>query len=110
MDLRMLQKENYEWALRNFPNFEKWEPLLGIVEEVGELSHAHLKMHEGIRGDKDTLRAKAKDAIGDIVVFLACYCSSNDFDLQSCVEETWNKVKKRDWVNDKVNGNQNLKG
>lgn len=97
LTFRDLQEEQREWVAHNFPGRESWNPLLGIGEEVGELMHAHLKGHQGIRGTVEEHRAKGRDAVGDILIYLADYCSAMGFDLQQCVEETWAKVKRRDW-------------
>ena len=99
MDLRQIQTENFRWVQHNFPGRKKYYSLLGVVEEVGELCHAHLKHEEKIRGFDDIAKfeAYAEDAIGDIVIFLADYCNANNFDLQDCVEKTWRKVRERDW-------------
>ena len=97
MNLYELQAEHMEWLEKNFPQQQGHDPLLGIVEEVGELAHAHLKASQGIRGTFDELRAEAFDAIGDIVIYLASYCNSNGYDLHNAVEHTWYKVKERDW-------------
>ncbi len=75
MTLADLQAEVGEWAERNFAPYPSYYPLLGLVEEVGELAGAHLKELEGIRGDAAFHEAKAKDAIGDVVIFLANYCN-----------------------------------
>ena len=61
-----IQKEALEWTDYNFPNAEKWEPLLGATEEIGKLAHAYLKMHQGIRGDADQHLAEAKDAVAQL--------------------------------------------
>ena len=47
-----LELEVAEWSRRNFgPGTPMgYRALLGVVEEVGELSHAHLKQLQGIRG------------------------------------------------------------
>ena len=97
MDLETLQQEQNEWQNRNFPNTTKHQCLLGVTEEVGELSHAHLKCEQGIRGTSDEHIAEAIDAIGDIVIFLAGYCNSNGYDLSECVTKAWEEVKNRDW-------------
>lgn len=104
MNLKTLQVENKAWAEYNFPGYEDYYPLLGIFEECGELAHAMLKIKQGIRGTKEDHEAKAKDAIGDIVIFLACYCNAMGFDLQECVEQAWAQVKKRDWRKNPVDG------
>jgi NTP pyrophosphatase (non-canonical NTP hydrolase) len=101
MDLRQLQEEQKEWVEYNFLHGRKNDssrPLFGVMEELGELSHAHLKQMQNIRGTVEEHELAAKDAIGDLMIFLADYCTSRDFDLQQIVEETWNEVKKRNWV------------
>jgi len=64
------------------------------MEEGGELAHAFLKRHQGIR--KVTLD-DVGDAVGDIIVYLADFCNAYGIDLQESVDETWDKVKYRDW-------------
>ncbi len=97
MLLRRLQTEHMLWLERNFPQQQGHDPLLGLVEEVGELAHAHLKASQGIRGTPQELQAEARDAIGDIVIYLASYCNSNGYDLAGCVQEAWTQVHQRDW-------------
>ena len=94
--LNKLQKENKEWTAYNFPNKKPWHPLLGVVEEVGELAHAHLKSVQKIRQNENLTR-QAKDAIADIIIYLSDYCNQMDFDLEKIVTETWSQVKQRDW-------------
>jgi NTP pyrophosphatase (non-canonical NTP hydrolase) len=100
MSLRDLQTEVDEWATRNFGAHETrgtHQPLLGAVEELGELSHAHLKWEQGIRGTPEELAAKAKDAVADVIIFLTDYCNLRGFDLQDIVSDTWDQVLERDW-------------
>ena len=97
MNLTTLQAEHMAWLEHNFPQQQGHDPLLGIVEEVGELAHAHLKASQGIRGTSRELQAEARDAIGDIVIYLASYCNTNGYDLETCVARTWSMVKKRNW-------------
>lgn len=94
--LRKLQDEQRPWVQHNFGDRPSWMPLLGVMEEVGELAHAHLKKAQGIRTNEDH-DAKAADAVADIVIFLADYCSTVGIDLESVVLETWAEVRKRDW-------------
>lgn len=97
MELSQLQMEVREWAKKNFPQAEKWEALVGLQEEVGELSHSFLKQHQNIRLEEDH-RAKMVDAVGDIVIYLADFCHRNKIDMDTAVEETWSRVKQRDWT------------
>jgi NTP pyrophosphatase (non-canonical NTP hydrolase) len=105
-DLRKFQQEQKDWSKRNFPTQNTpYRPLLGVMEEVGELSHAHLKAEQGIRVNENHQAAKF-DAIGDIVIYLSDYCNKNGFDLQDCISKTWDQVKQRDWTKNKINGKE----
>lgn len=70
IDWPKLVQERNEWVERNFPDSYKTDTLLGVIEELGELSHAHLKAKQGIRGSQKEHDEAAKDAIGDLVVYL----------------------------------------
>lgn len=103
MNFRELQEKHGQWAETNFPNAEKWEPLVGMQEELGELSHAFLKMHQGIRVNEDH-EGKMVDAVGDILIYMADFCNRNGIDMQEALETTWAEVKERDWKNNKQDG------
>ena len=75
---------------------------MGVMEEAGELAHAHLKEHQGIRADD--FKAKKEDAIGDIIIFLADYCNRNRLILSRCVDRAWAEASQRDWVKYPKNG------
>ena len=96
MNLRDLQLEVGAWALRNFPTAEKWEPLVGMQEELGELSHAFLKIKQGIRTNEDHA-TDMKDAVADLLIFTAHFCSLNNIDLDAALELTWAEVRQRNW-------------
>lgn len=103
--LRKLQEKHRSWVEHNFEDRPSWMPLIGVMEELGELAHAHLKKAQGIRGNEDHDLA-AKDAVGDIILYLTDYCSACGYDLEALVEETWAKVKQRDWKADPVTGGE----
>jgi len=92
-----MQREQETWADKNFPNNNRTHQLLGIVEEVGELCHAHLKFEQNIRTNEPHAESKC-DALGDIFIFMLGYANKNGIDLQAAIEETWTKVKQRDWT------------
>ena len=105
LTFRQLQIENGHWAIKNFGAENRPErSLLGVVEEVGELAHAVLKSIQGIRGSSEEHSAAARDAVGDIIIYLADFCSRSGYDLQEIVEETWDQVKARDWTKKKGDG------
>ena len=91
-----IQKEVRAWGLKNFPGAAPYYCVLGVCEEVGELSAVHLKRIQGIRKERTSIAAE-KDAIGDIVIFLLHLCAMQGYDLETVVNETWEKVQKRDW-------------
>lgn len=97
-DLKDFQDGVGRWSEKNFGDQPSSNPLLGVVEEVGELSHAHLKGLQGIRHTPDEIKAMKVDAVGDIMVYLADYCHREGIDLEQAVIDTWQKVSKRDWV------------
>lgn len=106
-NLREYQSECWMWAQENFPGGQAHHPLLGVSEEVGELCHAHLKMEQGIRGDKKELRAKQADAVGDIIIYLLDYCSRNNLCAQTCLATAWEHVRDRNWNKNKKDGTTN---
>ena len=97
LTFKQLQEEHRIWVEKNFPDSPNYHSLLGVVEEVGELSHAHLKREQGIRGTEQEHIEEAKDAIGDTIIYLTDYCTRMGFDFQEIMEDTWNQVKQRDW-------------
>lgn len=104
MYLVAFQVEVSMWSRKNFPNNKPHHPLLGLAEEVGELSHAHLKLEQGIRGVPAEHIAAKKDAVGDILIYLADYCDRNDIDMAECLQVTWDTVSKRDWTKNPQSG------
>ena len=80
MNFTTIQKEHRKWSLKNFPNQQAHHCLLGMIEEVGELAHAHLKMEQGIRMNEDHLAGRA-DAIADTVLYLIGHCNYHGVDI-----------------------------
>lgn len=99
-----LQAEVAHWSARNFPKGRDWHCILGMQEELGELSHSYLKREQGIRGTAEEHTEAIKDAIGDIVIYLADFCARGGFDLEEAVGQTWTKVIQRDWQKNKTDG------
>lgn len=103
MSLAQLQNELRPWVQHNFPDRPAHQPLLGVMEELGELAHSHLKEEQRIRVSENHVR-KIKDAIGDICIFLADYCNARGFDMDDIVMDVWEEVQKRDWIKYPING------
>ena len=70
LTLAEIQEQVGAWSRYNFPRNTPLEPMLGIIEEVGELAHAILKTNQGIRGTAEEHVAEERDAIGDAGIFL----------------------------------------
>jgi len=104
LNFKKLQAAQKLWVKHNFPNRESYYPLLGMIEELGELAHAHLKMLQNIRGTKQKHQTEKGDAIGDIVIYMSDYCTANDINFQDIVEAAWDEVKQRDWIKYPING------
>jgi NTP pyrophosphatase (non-canonical NTP hydrolase) len=103
LSLRDLQVEHSRWAAYNFPEAPGEQFLMGMMEEMGELAHCHLKASQAIRGftdgfGGDAYLTAATDAIADFIIFAAGYCNRMGIDLEMAVQETWEKVRERDWI------------
>lgn len=77
-NLRDLQREVSEWSQKNFGEVPAWMPLLGVCEELGELTAAYAEW--------DTQLDEVADAAADTVVFLANFCGRYDASLSKCAE------------------------
>jgi hypothetical protein len=67
---QQLVNEVGAWAAKNFPASDPW---MGMVEELGEATHALLKRKQGIRGYDNPIFFKEEfaDALGDFTIFAA---------------------------------------
>lgn len=118
IDLESLQTENRIWAEYNFPEKSIENPVLGVSEEVGELSlaimglvessgrlsHSVLKRKQNICGTNEQHLNDARNAVGDIVVFLSDVCNQLNFSLAKCVSDAWSEVRLRDFQNNRATG------
>jgi NTP pyrophosphatase (non-canonical NTP hydrolase) len=103
-DFRQLQDHVSIWQEHNFPAAQPYQPLLGALDELGELSHAHLKAEQGIRGTPAEHHAAKLDAVGDVLVYLADYCNRNGLALEYAVSTAWDVIAQRDWRQFPKNG------
>lgn len=99
--LARAQDQLHEWRERNFPRADSTQQLLGVVEELGELSHIHLKAIQRIRQGRMSpaeIQRLKEDAIGDIIIYLMGYCSYEGLSLSHCLDEAGAEVLERDWL------------
>lgn len=109
-DLKEMQGLVGSWSKQNFGDqvskangmtLGSLAPLLGVVEEVGELCHATLKHHQGIRGFDDPAKYEEAviDAAADIMVYLCDYAEREGFSLHDALNTVWDRiVSKRNWA------------
>jgi NTP pyrophosphatase (non-canonical NTP hydrolase) len=99
LTFKELQSIASKWSRENFGEHfgTGYRNLLGLSEEVGELCHAQLKGEQGIRHTSEEILKLKKDAVGDIIIFLANYCDSQKIEMSECVEMALNEILKRDW-------------
>jgi|LGVF01.2.fsa_nt_gb NTP pyrophosphatase (non-canonical NTP hydrolase) len=108
IDIDTIQTLHKRWTEKNFPDQVADDCFKGVVEEVGELAHADLKKKQGIRGTSAEFDAEARDAVGDIMIYLMGYCTQRGWLLSEVLQDTWEKVvSKRDWVKYPGNGIDN---
>jgi NTP pyrophosphatase (non-canonical NTP hydrolase) len=99
------QREVAAWRSKNFGDpCDPMHMMLGVVEELGELAHALLKQAQGVRGTSEENEHKAKDAVGDIEIFLAGLCTARGWNFGELVDAAWQSVQKRDWQRYKETG------
>ena len=72
-NLSELQQEVGEWANEQFPQQPVQNPLLGSIEESGELTEEFLS--------SELDRTEVMDAIGDVIIYLCDFSYSWDVDL-----------------------------
>ena len=102
-----IQSEVKAWARHNFPDQTPELTLLGVAEETGELCHAILKQRQLIRGTYDQHEAKAKDSVGDLLIYLLHLCTLKGWSLNEILVNTWDEVRQRDWVENPTTGAKN---
>lgn len=101
VDIRTMQAQVNEWVTRNFDNSEL-SAVVGMVEEVGELCRAVVKMEQGIRGTREEWFAEIRKETGDVFIKLCDIARFYEFDLADAIEERWAKVSQRDWKADPI--------
>lgn len=79
----LLQQEGRLWTEKNFPGQQAHHPVLGLIEEIGELVQA-----DALYNADDT-----RDALGDIMVYAANVCNyALDADLREIMANAQKEV------------------
>ena len=95
------QKELKEWQLINFGIPEPSDMIIGMTEELGELSHYFLKGKQGIReaANGTDVTDKITDAFGDIIIFGTQLMTCLGRDAEQEIKKVLSEVLQRDFVN-----------
>lgn len=105
MNLTKTQQKLSAWLKHNFPETNSDQQLKGVMEELGELCHADLKAHQGIRGyTPEKAKDEIMDAVGDIIIYLINYCNTKDISFKDSLDMAYSTVMKRDWIKNPTNG------
>ena len=68
-----------------------YHSLHGMVGEIGEIHSLYQKLYQGHDMDEDHL----KKEVGDLLWFIAEFCTANNFELDEIMELNINKLKAR---------------
>ena len=81
---RTIKKELYDYEVEMLA-------LHGMVGEIVELHSLYQKVFQGLQYDEE----HAKKELGDLLWFIAEYCTANNWDLGDIMEMNINKLKAR---------------
>ena len=93
------QEKLNEWQLKNFGESTTGVMIIGMAEELGELSHWYLKRKQGIRegANGGNFKAEIADAFADVVIYGIQAMSDEGIDAEQAIKETIEKVLARNW-------------
>ena len=105
--LSTIQSEVKEWSYHNFgEGGPGWRQILGMQEELGELSHHYLKRAQKIRNNEDHDEG-IEDSLGDFMIYAMDFCNKEYLSLEEIINRVCEKVKQRDWIKNPTNGETN---
>lgn len=106
LTFNQLQDRAVSYSKRNFGDHygTGYRNLIGVMEELGELAHAQLKGEQNIKHTQEHILLMKKDAVGDILIFLANYCDSQGLVMADCVILALKEIEKRDFVKNNITG------
>lgn len=103
--VREIQQEQKIWSEYNFGEQPIHRPFFGMTEELGELAHALLKSEQGIRNHEGH-DAKAKDAFGDLFIYMMDFANKMGWDAEDIFVQVWMEVRRRNWKKDPDNAHK----
>ena len=101
IDITKYQQKLKTWQKEHFGDTPPEWLVVGMMEELGEMSHTMLKFDQGIREHREQSTEKFKtqlaDDFGDIVVYGMQVLSYYGIDAEEAMKTTFEHVLKRDW-------------
>lgn len=78
------------------------------VMALGKLCHCTLKRHQGIRGmdNLEKYYAARDQAVYDLLEWLILFSESKGFKFIDVLDETWGRVKQRNWKKNPTSGGE----
>jgi NTP pyrophosphatase (non-canonical NTP hydrolase) len=90
-EYQVLASRTINGELFNNPNSLTYHALHGMVGEIGEIHSLYQKIYQGHSIDEEHL----KKEVGDLLWFIAEYCTSKDWDLDDVMNLNIEKLKTR---------------
>jgi len=98
-----VQEEIKMWSYHNFGNRPSYQMILGMMEELGELSHHYIKREQKIRTNEDHDEG-IEDSLADLCIYLLDFCANENIDFELAFNKAWEQVKKRNWKSNSKDG------
>lgn len=93
MDLPHAQEQVDAWIRAHGGYWDKFQILARLTEELGEVASA-LQRSEGLRPRK--AETDLAGEVGDVLFTLAAFANVNGLDLETCLEQVFEKYDIRD--------------
>ena len=88
-EYQKLAARTMNWDLK--PSEQGKHALFGMVGEIGEIHSVYQKRYQGHDFDVDNVKSE----LGDLLWFIAEYCTSHGWDLDEIMQMNVDKLKKR---------------
>lgn len=76
-------------------------------DAMGKLIHYHLKGEQGIRYTPEQIKALKQEALSGFIGTLSLRASAIDSNLVEITQKTWEKVAKRNWIDNPITAASN---
>lgn len=97
-ELQGCQDSIGRWSEREFDDQPSWIPLLGAVEELGEVAKILVKRKQGIREDElDLSDEELEKEVADVIIYLMDFCHREDISLPDGVARKSMEVLDREF-------------